>query len=48
MIDTAHQGELGVILDVVYNHFPGDGNYLAEFSPLPFKGTDGVGGRSEF
>ena len=36
MIDAAHQAGLGVILDVVYNHFGGDGNYLAEFSPYYF------------
>ena len=31
-IDTAHGLGLGVILDVVYNHFGPDGNYLARFS----------------
>lgn len=32
-VDRAHAVGLGVILDVVYNHFGPDGNYLAEFSP---------------
>ena len=31
-IDRAHSLGLGVILDVVYNHFGPDGNYLGEFS----------------
>lgn len=31
-VDRAHELELMVILDVVYNHFGPDGNYLAEFS----------------
>ena len=31
-VDRAHQLGLGVILDVVYNHFGPDGNYLMEFS----------------
>lgn len=31
-VDTAHRHGLGVILDVVYNHFGPDGNYLGEFS----------------
>jgi maltooligosyltrehalose trehalohydrolase len=33
LIDAAHRLELGVILDVVYNHFGPDGNYLGQFSP---------------
>jgi maltooligosyltrehalose trehalohydrolase len=32
-VDRAHQLGLGVILDVVYNHFGPTGNYLAAFSP---------------
>ncbi|NNU44361.1 malto-oligosyltrehalose trehalohydrolase [Ramlibacter montanisoli] len=32
-IDSAHGIGLGVILDVVYNHFGPSGNYLARFSP---------------
>ena len=31
-VNTAHAAGLGVILDVVYNHFGPDGNYLREFS----------------
>ncbi|MGH9887673.1 MAG: malto-oligosyltrehalose trehalohydrolase, partial [bacterium] len=31
-VDAAHRLGLGVILDVVYNHFGPDGNYLREFS----------------
>ena len=31
-VDAAHALGLGVILDVVYNHFGPDGNYLSEFS----------------
>ena len=31
-IDRAHSLRLGVILDVVYNHFGPDGNYLGAFS----------------
>ena len=32
-VDAAHALGLGVILDVVYNHFGPDGNYLKEFAP---------------
>jgi maltooligosyltrehalose trehalohydrolase len=31
-VDAAHRLGLGVVLDVVYNHFGPDGNYLTEFS----------------
>jgi maltooligosyltrehalose trehalohydrolase len=31
-VDRAHALGIGVILDVVYNHFGPDGNYLAQFS----------------
>ena len=31
-VDRAHAVGLGVLLDVVYNHFGPDGNYLKEFS----------------
>lgn len=31
-VDAAHQMGLGVILDVVYNHFGPDGNYLPAYS----------------
>jgi maltooligosyltrehalose trehalohydrolase len=33
LVDAAHRLEIGVILDVVYNHFGPDGNYLGQFSP---------------
>ncbi|HXE53055.1 MAG TPA: malto-oligosyltrehalose trehalohydrolase, partial [Tepidisphaeraceae bacterium] len=32
-VDRAHSLGLGVILDVVYNHFGPDGNYMKEYSP---------------
>lgn len=35
-VDAAHQRGLGVIVDVVYNHFGPDGNYLRQFSPTYF------------
>lgn len=35
-VDAAHAAELGVILDVVYNHLGPDGNYLSAFSPAYF------------
>ncbi len=33
LVDAAHQAGLGVILDVVYNHFGPEGNYLRQYSP---------------
>ncbi|WP_395748871.1 malto-oligosyltrehalose trehalohydrolase [Prosthecobacter sp.] len=35
-VDRAHELEMGVILDVVYNHLGPDGNFLKEFSPCYF------------
>src|SRR5688572_30125043 len=35
-VDRAHAEGLAVILDVVYNHFGPDGNYLREFSDTYF------------
>ena len=35
-VDRAHQCGVGVILDVVYNHFGPDGCFLREFSPNYF------------
>ncbi|MEO5568798.1 MAG: malto-oligosyltrehalose trehalohydrolase [Gemmatimonadaceae bacterium] len=32
LVDAAHARGIAVILDVVYNHFGPDGNYLAQFS----------------
>jgi maltooligosyltrehalose trehalohydrolase len=37
-VDRAHQLQLGVILDVVYNHLGPDGNFLDRFSP--YYGSD--------
>jgi maltooligosyltrehalose trehalohydrolase len=41
-VDAAHGLEIGVILDVVYNHFGPDGNYLKRFAQRYFsdKATD--------
>lgn len=36
-VQEAHRIGIGVILDVVYNHFGPDGNYLSEFSDHYFK-----------
>jgi maltooligosyltrehalose trehalohydrolase len=36
LIDAAHEHELMVLLDVVYNHFGPDGNYLGLYSPQFF------------
>ena len=36
LVDAAHRMGLGVLLDVVYNHFGPDGNYLGRFSPYYF------------
>jgi maltooligosyltrehalose trehalohydrolase len=36
LVDAAHDLGLGVLLDVVYNHFGPSGNYLAAFSPRYF------------
>ena len=44
-VDRAHSLGLGVILDVVYNHFGPDGNYLGVFSDdylIRGKGTNGA------
>ncbi len=35
-VDRAHASGLGVILDVVYNHFGPDGNYLRQYSDAWF------------
>lgn len=36
LVDAAHGLGLGVLLDVVYNHFGPSGNYLAAYSPRYF------------
>lgn len=40
LIDTAHGLGLMVLLDVVYNHFGPDGNYLGEYAPAFFRSGD--------
>jgi malto-oligosyltrehalose trehalohydrolase len=34
LVDAAHQRGLGIFLDVIYNHFGPDGNYLPIYAPL--------------
>lgn len=34
LIDAAHQRGISVFLDVVYNHFGPDGNYLPSYAPI--------------
>jgi malto-oligosyltrehalose trehalohydrolase len=34
LVDAAHQRGLGIFLDVIYNHFGPDGNYLPSYAPL--------------
>ena len=38
-VNRAHEEGIGVILDVVYNHFGPDGNYLREFADSYFSET---------
>ena len=38
LIDRAHGLEMSVYLDVVYNHFGPDGNYLSSYAPEFFRG----------
>jgi malto-oligosyltrehalose trehalohydrolase len=37
LIDTAHQHQMMVFLDVVYNHFGPEGNFLSHYAPRFFK-----------
>jgi len=37
LVDAAHEHELMIFLDVVYNHFGPDGNYLASYAPQFFR-----------
>src|SRR5436190_138733 len=37
LVDAAHQHGLMIFLDVVYNHFGPDGNYLASYAPQFFR-----------
>jgi maltooligosyltrehalose trehalohydrolase len=50
LIDTAHGLGLMVLLDVVYNHFGPDGNYLAKYAPQFFhrESTTAWGGAIDF
>jgi 1,4-alpha-glucan branching enzyme len=34
LVDAAHERGISVFLDVVYNHFGPDGNYLPAYAPL--------------
>ncbi len=38
LVDAAHAHGLSVLLDVVYNHFGPDGNYLHQYAPEFFRG----------
>jgi maltooligosyltrehalose trehalohydrolase len=33
LVDTCHRKGLAIVLDVVYNHFGPEGNYIADFGP---------------
>ncbi len=37
LVDAAHEHGLMIFLDVVYNHFGPDGNYLAAYAPQMFR-----------
>jgi maltooligosyltrehalose trehalohydrolase len=37
LVDAAHARGLMIFLDVVYNHFGPDGNYLASYAPMMFR-----------
>ncbi|MGB6286245.1 MAG: malto-oligosyltrehalose trehalohydrolase, partial [Xanthobacteraceae bacterium] len=37
LIDAAHEHDLMIFLDVVYNHFGPDGNYLGAYAPKMFR-----------
>jgi maltooligosyltrehalose trehalohydrolase len=37
LVDAAHEHGLMIFLDVVYNHFGPDGNYLAAYAPAMFR-----------
>lgn len=43
LVDAAHAQGIGVILDVVYNHFGPDGNYVGMFGPYTAGGSTGWG-----
>ncbi|WIM66948.1 malto-oligosyltrehalose trehalohydrolase [Corynebacterium breve] len=43
LVDAAHNKGIGVIMDVVYNHFGADGNYNGFFGPYTAGGSTGWG-----
>lgn len=43
LVDAAHRVGLGVVLDVVYNHFGPEGNYNGQFGPYTSGGSTGWG-----
>ncbi|AZA11747.1 Malto-oligosyltrehalose trehalohydrolase [Corynebacterium gerontici] len=43
LVETCHARGMSVILDVVFNHFGPDGNYLPAFGPYLSNGTTGWG-----
>lgn len=45
-VDQAHRLGLGVLLDVVYNHFGPEGNYLAQFSQYYYAEEEGEWGKA--
>ena len=49
LVDAAHQRGLMVFLDVVYNHFGPEGNYLGRYAPRIFqRSADAMGKRDRF
>ena len=50
LVDAAHDHGLMIFLDVVYNHFGPDGNYLQLYAPQFFRDDrhDAVGSRDRF
>ncbi|WP_018297052.1 malto-oligosyltrehalose trehalohydrolase [Corynebacterium lubricantis] len=43
LVNAAHEKNIGVVLDVVYNHFGPDGNYTGFFGPYTAGGSTGWG-----
>ena len=49
LVQSAHERGLMVLLDVVYNHFGPEGNYLSSRPTILYRPSpDSVGQRSEF
>ncbi|MGA2125862.1 MAG: malto-oligosyltrehalose trehalohydrolase [Xanthobacteraceae bacterium] len=42
LVDSAHEHGLMILLDVVYNHFGPDGNYLGRYAPSFFRSDIGT------